>query len=981
LLVGAVLAVLLGGHARAALRMEAKGADIIVRNGLCEVTISPQDGGRITSLLFDGEEMTAMLPGGGGGLMGEAHTAGVRFNVVERGADGQNAFVTLAGTAGDLRVVRRYEFTAGQAWFRVRETFENRSRFALSGDSAPRLRCAALPAGGRASGRELYCMDRGQGTEVLPAREFLSRLYAPGGQGAPLRWVAVAEPASRRALGFALEQTARRPLPPVMLEGGGLMVGWACPAIPPWHSLSTETLVVPLTGFTAVSELNARFVADSLPVKGEKGLSVRFGIASLAGRMADVSVITRTYDASGHELDPCDPLLMDALEPGKETSGVIRGAPGSQRPACILHEVYARGEKLGEFAVPVDREATGAVRVQRQAAPPDLKPLGGDGPPPPGSLIRPAPEATEFGAVIWQFDGLPATTEARRLDLVLARGETRTVFLGVRALRELRDLRLTIAGIPVSDPGLSPLPPAAAVLWQVEEATSGPAVLRPFNRADLGAGQVLWLALTADARDLKPGRYVARLVLTAGGAVRELPLSMTVSAVQAAPRDAFPLWYLGNPDGEGLPDSVLAKLADYGVGGLTVIASEKPERELREAEHWGYALVALRSPYGTLPPGGAPPGLAAIRWPRPAWLMSAEGINVGVALAAERAGYRPAFVCERLGAVRRELFRHDGVPACWLVKDGCEPRRVAALIKAGALTGRESVWLYLDLKDADWRRAAVEVRGAVWAAAWQGLAGVAVRCEPPDRRADAQLAVWHVVRDARQEAALWLTGRMTAKNAARNGSSPDALLAATLLDGLVGTDPDCGLAVRTEKRPFREVYRVGPPRGRSGVSLSQFEAARLRTIAAMEQLRGVPSGSDNGQLYWLGIPLVEDGRVRWSIVAPDAESAWKTATELKATIQAASGRSVEVRRSLPERGGRPEELPLLIWLVTDGDGREDWPDALRRALERRGDAPLIAVGLPDGPMVAAIRTSCDISALSATFSRAPLPYPPAAGVQ
>ncbi len=160
------------------------------------------------------------------------------------------------------------------------------------------------------------------------------------------------------------------------------------------------------------------------------------------------------------------------------------------------------------------------------------------------------------------------------------------------------------------------------------------------------------------------------------------------------------------------------------------------------------------------------------------------------------------------------------------------------------------------------------MRSAAWSAAYQGLAGLAVDCEPPAREVDRQLAVWHVLRDAVAEAALWRRATRLAATATAGSSPPrDAVLARAGLEAVIGLSDSGLLPVRAVRVPFRQVYEIAPAT-RPVASLSEFAAARRRTLELAAGLAPLVPAPTIGDLYWRGIPFAESGQVRWTIFAP-----------------------------------------------------------------------------------------------------------------
>jgi hypothetical protein len=969
---------------------------LVVRTPFYEAAVAPDNGGRIVSFVFRGVEITGLAPSGQGGLMEETHTADFPFRLLPPKTTEREVALTLSADAGNLRVWKTYTFSADHPWLAVGLTFENRSPFRLIGDAVPAMRALVLPGGLAGADRTLYCLDRGAGAETLSPDIFLSA--ADAADASSLRWIAAADPASRRALGFTLTQDGPFPacglLAPLRTDAG-IVLGWSYPAIPAGQSLSTTVWIVPLDGFAAVAELNQRFVAESLP-QSASPLAVRLEVMALRDELRDVSVITRTYDESGAELDPCDALLFNAAAPFALRTGSITWPGQAGKPAWLLHEVYSEGRRLNRVAVRLGLAGGMPPITPEPPAPPEFRPVQGLAP---ASLASPAIQPGDRAFFLWRFDGLPPQAPLERLELTMTQEEARTVFLGLHALRPVQDLHFTIAGAGDVPPGragaTAPLPAAAAYVWQVEEEGAGPALLRPAGNLSLDAGETVWLALTADAHQLKPGAYAARLVVGAGDSLTQVPLAVGVLPLAPASRDAFALWHIQDPpagaeSGAGvLSESAISRLTDYGVSCLTVPVSPDTDTAAmatvgRAAAARGLLLLSFSSGERSRPPAAAFPGSLLLPSPDPVWILAAGSASPGAVRAAGDAGYSPALLCEDLRSIPTDILAQAAGFRFWLVKDGCEAGRVPQMVQSGAMQASASVWLYLDLRETDWQRAATEVRSAFWAAAWQGLAGAAVRCPMPGKDVEQQPVIWHILRDARNEVALWrsaLAERTAPQRAVRaaSGRTADAeeVRRLALLEGVVGTGETCDLRLAPERRPFRMLHRVLPGDGRPALSLDDFEKARADVLAA---LRGAPPASPNPRehLYWRGIPLTEDGRVRWAIVSGASDAGQKAAVDLQQALRKATGRELPVSPTFPNlRAG----APLLVWALAGTAEPADWPEAVRAALAKRPTDQLVIVDLRNGPTFAALRNGFSLKALLKTFRPAPGIYPMARDVQ
>ncbi len=717
--------------------------------------------------------------------------------------------------------------------------------------------------------------------------------------------------------------------------------------------MDTAVLVAPLDGFAAVSEMNEQFAADSVPRVGQNRgrFRVRFSLMPLQRSLTDVSVITRVYDTAGTEREPCDPMLFEDVPPLQVTAGETGGLRPGGGAAWLLHEVFSQGELRGRFAVSADGSPAAPAPPGAALPPPQMESLGGREPRVPGTTLLADADGRQGSFVVWQFDGRPARRELQHLELTLTAGQRRTVFLGVRTVHAVGGLRLTLAGAGAAA-GAEAMPPGAVQLWCVVQPDEGPAWLTPLTSVDLAADEVAWFAVTVDSAALAPGSYVGRLVVSAAQQIRSFPMSVQVLGVPSAPEEQFPLWYLGARGGTPLTRSDLSKLREHGVLGVTL--ERRSAARLRgDVEQLGYHLLALRADGATAAPDEPAVGRLLLPCRRPAWLVEPTGAAALVGDVAGRMGYAPARLMERL-----EPASPSGQPCHLLVRDGCEPGRAQELVAAGQLSGDEPVWLYLDLEEAEWRSAAGLVRGALWAAAWQGLAGVAVRCARPAEAVDRQLVLWHVLRDACTEVALWRRVRGQVRRA-REGEAgtptlpADALLALERFDRAVGPEEACLLRLRPERVPFRRLYRVTPPSGLHCPTLDQFEAAREAVLGAAVHLGGSAALPARPDRFWQDVPLLAAGQVQWEIIARQGEEPWRIGLRLQERLRHCTGRVVPLQRTFPP----PDvpDAPALVWVVGPQNAQWEAPEPWQWAIQRTEGRPVAVTELPNGTVVVLLR--------------------------
>jgi len=575
----------------------------------------------------------------------------------------------------------------------------------------------------------------------------------------------------------------------------------------------------------------------------------------------------------------------------------------------------------------------------------------------------------------------------QQVRLALAQGTKRTVFFGLRALRPIEGLRLALAGTGAQDQAV--MPPSCVYLWRVVEPSAAPARLEPFAELSLAEGQLTYIAMTVDAGRLEPGSYSGRLIVTAGQNVRDVPVSLQVMPAPTDSAGGFGLWYLGPDGGRSLDEAVMVKLKGYGVQALSL----PPDGGAASAVRTGLAdtalgemkMLAFGNGGGVLPPAGPAPGAVPLPCPDLLYLVRVGASRAAVARAAAEAGYSPALLCRRLSTVPQEFFQAVGAlpGSAWLVQGGAEPDAVPRLVASGAIDASQPVWLYVDLRGVDWRRAALQVRNAAWTAAWQGLAGLAVTCEQPAPEVDRQLVLWHILRDAHAEAALWRSARRAAEATAAPEAETAAarrrrVLALEGIDSVIGPAETCLLLLREERVAFRRLYRVAPPPGQEWVSLEQFDRAYRRTLELGAQLAAPGRQPETGQVYWRGVPLVEAGRAQWAIFAADGEESWRAAVAFQQSLEALTGRTLTVSRTWPQFDAGS---PRVVWAFATEAARSALPAQVQAALAARPGAAFVIVDLEGGATAAVASPSLNARKLLNSLLLEPTAFAPARGVR
>jgi hypothetical protein len=307
-------------------------------------------------------------------------------------------------------------------------------------------------------------------------------------------------------------------------------------------------------------------------------------------------------------------------------------------------------------------------------------------------------------------------------------------------------------------------------------------------------------------------------------------------------------------------------------------------------------------------------------------------------------------------------------------------------MRARKLQPEHSVWLFLDLRGADWRRAALQARSAFWAAAWQGLAGAAVLCPAAAEQVDSQSVLRHVLRDAREEAAL---GARALRRGAEMvglpaGEGELAVSQARVIaetESLVGDKAGCLIGVETCRLPFRNVQRAVVRGPLADAPLTGFQTAKGRAVRLLEELdRIAPAGKKWTNLYWHGSPLLVDGRVRWAIWTGGIAALRGTAEKIQQGIEARTGEVVPIVRQFPTTETLTgDSRPLIVWVVTNGELLAALPDPVRAALTA-GRQPR-TVPLEGGTLAVLVPKEVDTEALLGGFLPTKTPYAPASEVR
>jgi len=947
----------------------------VVRNPFYEVTIRPQAGASVSSLKFGLPERTTLTrwtPNVFSGLLQEVRTADSSFRLV-RNEKQEGRAVLEFETRCDLFVLRKaFEFSRDLPTFKVTLTCENHLDYSLAGVETPAFSSLVLPAGGKPTGREYYCLSRGKGARAVTAATVLREFSPLRPDDGALHWLAVTDPVSRRGLGFAFLDAAAVS-PSAVRNGEGMVtVRWRFPRVPSGSSLRTEVLVVPLQGFAAVSELGRDFAADAVSGRNPEGRqTVSLRLTPLKGALANVSVITRAYGRDGGEAGVWDSLHYETIDSSETVTGGLTAPEGAPEAAWLQHEIYSQGKRVGRFLVQLQADvplpAGGARKLPAPTARPLVQPGEGKGPPVDDETRR-------RGFVAWRFEGDTVTRPFGPMQVSLLRGERDTVMFGVQAIARVERLRAGFAAGGEHVPeGLKPLPPAAGYVWCIEQAAKGGARLVPFAERALNEGDALWLAVTLDASQLEPGAYHARLVLQSNGEPVELPVAVRVADRRLAPRDGFALWFVDAETCDSKGVQTLSRLRAHTVSAVTMPAEPRATDEslaaaLRSVEAARLDMLSFHACGAGVDAAermarAGMPCSAVLPSPVPGWLSVVESDNADDRSQLQRLGFETAAVFPGIASPETDARWREGLPRYWLVEGGCAPERVHTLLRLARMRFDDSVWLYLDVRGMDWRRAAMETRRAFWAAAWQGMAGAAVRCERPSEEVDSQSLLWHILRDAREEAALVGLASGSARRPSKHAGEFGAVISQ-------GEDSD--ILVRPERRAFRTVSRAGPRGKADGAPLAAFRGGKAKLLALLDKMEaGKPTPPSLNNLWWGRSSLTKAERGGWAIFAAGGEEAKARAARFRAAIKKRTQRDVPLLTELLQQEGEGAKVeaapPGLIWIVTDAAPPDDLPENVRKAAAAAGEKGLRLLRLGEATSAVVLGPGVDIEALVKSF--------------
>jgi hypothetical protein len=906
---------------------------VAVETGFYEFVVRPRSGACVSDFSAGRRELiqlTSWKPGEPSGLLQEAHTADREFALIRRDVSAQAAVLEFEADAPQFVLVKRFELRADRPVFKVALICRNKTPFALGGTDAPALENLLLPGGGKPSGREYYCLDCAGNARALTAATVLRDLSPLRAANGPLRWLTVTDAVSQKGIGFVFLDAGAHSPSAFRRADGAIAVQWRCASVPGYSTLRTEFLIAPLDGFAAVSGMGEAFAADCVPSRNAEGKTVvSLRLTALEGDLDDVSVVTRAHRRDGSEIGPWETLQFERVPRWTSVVGEIAPPDGASETAWLQHQVYSRGKRIGELRSRLAADAALASNGNEQSLPvPAVEVQGGTG-------DEPTDAERIRGFTVRRFAGGAKGVSAGPVRIALTKGEKETLVFAVRALVPIDKLMVTTMPLANLEAGFAALPAAATFLWSVEQV-NGAASLVPFADRKLSEGELAWVAVTVDAGQLERGAYACSLLFQGGGEPAEVVLQTVISTQTLEGRSAFALAYVDGGEPAENWTSALSWLRSCSVSGVILplgrdagVAAVSGALRAAEAARMDFAvfhtfggveLAELLSRAGL-------PCSVSMPCPVPRWLLVADIDSPDDAASLAKSGFGSSVLSTDL---KPDSPWNRSALSQWMLAEGVGQSELGNLMRDGPVKLRNCAWLYLDVTGMDWRRAAVEVRRSAWAAAWQGLAGMAVRSERPGGKTDGQPLIWHILRDAREEAAL------VALSSKSGG-----------LDAVVGEPPTGLVAMREEKIPFRQILRAVPKNAEA--PLLSFEEAKMRLLAHFDTLPAPHvAASSNVNWSWNGATLMRDDAVRWVIVAACTE-AKPAAERLRAAFRNRTGKEVPLSATFPTVV-EGIAVPTLVWYVR-GPNAEGLPEALRPAALALEDGGLRFVNVNGVPTV------------------------------
>ncbi|MFP4176290.1 MAG: hypothetical protein ACLFT2_03615 [Candidatus Brocadiia bacterium] len=820
------------------LTVEAREAD--AGTGPLEVTgrhyrvvIRPDAGGRITLLeVRDGAQgdITRWDEKTYGGMLGEFQTAGADYEVVERDEGEDRTVIVLRGEAGALTVVKRFEFLHESPAIQVDVRFENHSSHGQMGHEAPALQMLVHPESNDSRLGRYYCVGDEASARITVAQRAIRELHPEVNGVEHPRWLAVSDSSSRRGAGVLFTDDGPARAGVVKTPEDNLMLRWSYSPLAPHESVETRLLLIPFGRFSALSEVNDRFLADTMvEYDGEDAYEGRFRIMPVEKDLEEVSVVPRLYRRDGTEEQPGEPLVFDRVVAGEVADGEITIEDVPREAGWILYEVYSEGTLAGKFLLRISSDARmpDVDMPSRSEVRRDL--LEDDRP----GAYEPAERTEEFVLLRPHREGEDSVAEP--LSLRLVSGEKETVFLDVRAIEDIESLEMNMgSGEGGQEKEGTPLPASAGYARAVREEDDL-AVLDSASETQIDEGEAAGFALTVDTSGLEPGRYSAGIYLEGDNDSLMVPLEVEISPVEVGDLGPFEVWC--RPD--RLSAQLLRRGQEAGASGfVTGLSGAGKVVELQEAA--GGRPLALGQPgRGGLPElegqGQDDAGRSDLYW------VFYDTADTPDAPTLPGSAFAPVLWADWASSFGKESvwaeLDADFGFATHLPEDSPEER--GGLGEMGI--SMEDILWRVDLRDLGWREAEAALRRAFWAATWAGMRGVLIHCDVQPDLADEELVLWHMIRDAREEVSVF---NATKRDVERLESSADNDTAQAVLrvrvmnelDRILGRAEECAVSVSGRPMGFGR-YFTAYSGGEMGI-VGQSRFVRRRLVRMLEEIHG-----------------------------------------------------------------------------------------------------------------------------------------------
>ncbi len=818
-----------------------------VQNEVYRVIIRPNRGAVISSLQFgSGAKMQATRwdKGTYSGLVMERITAGRQYEEVSRKTDDHQIRLTFSADAGHLSVKKTYYFQRQSGIIRVQLRFENTAEYALTGYDSPLITNLLQATERGQSSNSYYCMAQNGRPKVINASRALRELNRRRTRGQKCHWMAMTDPARQCGIGVMFVDSAHR-CPYVSRNARGQrVINWSYGSIPPKSILRTSFLIIPFEGFSAVSEMNKRFLADTVVMEeSEESVKMQFRFMPLRKAMKEVSIVSRAYDRTGKELQPCEPLMYDRIPARKVVSAEVELPANERTPAWLLYEVYEQGEKFGELLGKV-RGGTDIPEITlRELPPPDITEKASG-----GGALREGESASQGEAFVLE-NASPGMfpPAAGRLELALLSGEKETVFWTIRARENISSLNISLQGTGDDErDNVQSLPPSACYTWIVRNRSDGGWSMDPYSKQELRKGERVWAAFTIDTEGLEAGVYRGELTITGAEQQVTTSLQVRISKIKLSRIARFGLWYSGVTPDSGVTD----KLSSLGANGVVYRWAGSAHAQsfrsmIRDAHKQGYDQVAFTDPGMSVTRASEVDSVTDISMPsgvrgKPVWQLWGDIDSRELAELLQKKGFAIALLLDRASRLTVGDIWRGANPSFWMVENGCELGVVPGLIESGGISAKSSVWCAFDIRDASWKDVVIPARRAAWASAWQGVAGVVFSDEYRNGGNGRGRPVWHVLRDVRDEAAICAEMLRRAKALSEGSVENQAarLKRAEILTevgGIIGRGTDCSLRVQQVRRGYRTVPRAVTSNPRRSV-ISGYRHAKTEAIELMEMM-------------------------------------------------------------------------------------------------------------------------------------------------